>query len=1458
MIRLLIILCITIFSGQAFGQITAAFSTNNTSGCAPLVNQFTNQSTATSGITLAYSWDDGTNSSTLQNPTFVYATPGTYVITLTAYDQNNSSVFDTETLSITVYNKPSVSFTKTPTSGCAPLEVQFNSNASSAGSGTITSRFWDFGDGYTGSSTNPSHTYTSGGNFTPSLKITNSFGCHKTVSASTSVVVSSGPNAAFSSSNSQACAPPLTVNFSSTTSGGNTPYSYQWDLDVSTSTNQNPSATYVAAGFYDIRLIVTDNAGCKDTATSDDYVIITAVDADFDVESPACKGEPISIENNSVGASTYTWSWGDNTAGSGSAPSKAYSAGGTYTITLLAVSGNCSDSYTETIQIQEITTSFTTLPTYHCQQPFITNYTNTSTVNFGSIASHEWRWGINDDPILSQIDTNEVDSIIRDYDDLGYFDDTLIVVSNLGCTAQLVKPDNVFLEVMTAAFSTDSLRGCAPITVDFMDASTPTTLYPINSWSWDFGNGATSNVQNPQNISYVDTGCYQIKLIITNTYGCIDSLVTQNPGEGVCYGSHPTAEAIWYEDSLCSSDSMWFFNVWNDSFANEFYWNFSDGTWVEGDSVHVTFVDTGWINLEYIVGHHGCMDTVYYDSVAYVKGPIVEFLVNFDCDTPMTRWITPISFDGVERFYWDFGDNSPIDSVNQSPIHTYAQSGTYNITLTAFNDTYGCEDEYIVTVAVRNLVTDFEIGNFGANIVDSVACLPASFSFDAGISVDESSQYQWFINNDTIEETVPNTSYYFTESGHYEIRLMLHDANGCIEEKVRNVFVSDPTPNFTYSYTGGCDPVSIQFNDNSSSDTNISQWTWAYGDGTFDTNNLNPIHEFATAGGKPVTLSIVDSIGCTASRTKIILIKFPYVDFELDSIACELSTVSVFNQSVGDSLTYFWNFGNNVTNTVKDPPGVIYTAPGEYQVYLAIEDDLGCKDTVYKDVSVKEKPKANFTADTTFAPCLPLLVTLQDSSQGDSIVTWLWDFGDGSGSVLFDSPTAQHVYNLTGAFDVTLTVTTKYGCTSTRKKSGFIEVDGPYAIFGVAPDSACIGTPVKFFVEQKLKLGKYLWAFGDGYVTTVSGNVDTITHEYERVGHWTPAVVYYDDLELCSVTQLDSVYIHEVQSDFSFTPDSVGCGRLNVTFLNEGLGADIFRWDLGQGETSGANSPRQYYPSPGEYEVELYVEDLEFGCKDSITKLFVVHPVPDVEAGDDSLICFGDSLTIFGESSIDSLDWYWKPARFVEDDSSWITKAFPDTTRYMKIHAIDTNGCIGVDSVLVTVQDTPRVDIFDDTVVVIGDVLVLDPRTNDNITYEWLPPNVLSCNDCPYPTYRAMSDQDVILIARDIYGCFEKEFTFRIRVEEKYSLDVPDAFSPNGDGVNDVIYARGWGVKELLEFTIYNRWGQEVFSTNSLHEGWDGNYRGKAQGMDTYAYIVKVERFSGDESTIEGFIELIR
>ena len=1277
---------------------------------------------------------------------------------------------------------------------------------------------------------------------------------------SSNIVASSGPVASFSSSNNQACAPPLTVNFTSTSSGGVTPYTYNWDLDVSTSTNQNPSATYSSSGFYDVRLIVTDNTGCKDTIDSDDYVVITAVQADFEVESPACKGVPIDIDNNSVGANQYSWSWGDNTSGGGSNPSKSYSAGGTYTITLTATSGNCTDSHSQTIQIQEITPSFTSSPNYHCEPPYTTQYTGTSTINFGSIAYHEWHLEIKDlnPQITSYVDSGSTLSFTRDVGDIGYFDDTLIVVSNLGCTASVVVDTNVLVEVFEVLYTITPNRGCAPQTADFTDYTVPTASYPITSWFYELGNGATSILQNPTNILFQDTGCYESKLIVENSFGCKDSMVMEPP-QGACFGDLPTAQAAFTEDSICGSDSAWFYNVPITPFANEFYWNFSDGTYYVGDSVHVRFQDTGWIDLQYVVGHYGCYDTLDYDSVIYIMGPIVKFVASLDCDTPMVRWINPTFFDGVDRFYWDFDDGTAVDSVNENPIHLYAQSGTYNITLTAYNDSFGCSDQYEVTTVLRNISAEFSVSNLGQLPVDSAACVPSTFYFDAANSSDELPKYWWnFGDGDTFYSTVNEAAHFFTTTGWYTITLALQDANYCLDTARHSVFLSDPLANFQYSYGGSCDPVGVDFNDQSSSDTSIVDWLWNFGDGATDTSVAITQHDYGAVGIYPVTLLVTDAIGCTANKTKLVQIKNPFVSFQMDSIICEFGTVEVVNQSLGDSLTYFWNFGNNVTNTIENPSPVIYISPGEYTVYLAIEDELGCQDTAFRTLQVKPKPDANFTSDTASSPCLPLFVTFMDSSQGEDLVKWKWEFGDGSGSVTLDTNLAYHIYNTSGSFDVKLTVESEFGCRDFKVKPDYIQVSGPYAEFGISPDSTCVNDPVSFFVTQRSRMAKYTWVYGDGYDTTVAGNVDTVYHAFDRVGIRTPIAVYYDSLEICQIPFIDSIYVHEVKANFSFVPDSVGCANLNVKMINQGLGAEMFRWELEENQTTSERHPLKYYPKPGEYEVELYIENREFGCVDSITKLFVVHPLPDAQARADTLICLGDSLDVFGESTLDSISWFWTPSRFVADDSAQMTKAWPDTTKYLKVHVVDTNGCVGLDSVKITVQDTPRVNIFSDTTVIIGEVVILDPQTDDEVYFEWHPKGALSCDDCQYPTYTAEANQDFYLIARDIYGCFEKRFDFRINVDERYSLDVPEAFSPNGDGVNDVIYARGWGVKELLEFRIYNRWGHEVFNTNSLHVGWDSSYRGKDQAMDTYAYILRVKRYDGEEKVKEGFIELIR
>ncbi len=97
-----------------------------------------------------------------------------------------------------------------------------------------------------------------------------------------------------------------------------------------------------------------------------------------------------------------------------------------------------------------------------------------------------------------------------------------------------------------------------------------------------------------------------------------------------------------------------------------------------------------------------------------------------------------------------------------------------------------------------------------------------------------------------------------------------------------------------------------------------------------------------------------------------------------------------------------------------------------------------------------------------------------------------------------------------------------------------------------------------------------------------------------------------------------------------------------------------------------------------------------------------------------------------------------------------------------------------------------------------------------------------------------------------------------MRVIPTAVMDVPTAFSPNDDGSNDILYVRGWGIQKLIEFKVYNRWGQELFETNDMQQGWDGLYKGEKQPIETYTYTAKGITFMGKEITIQGYVTLIR
>jgi PKD repeat protein len=257
-------LAITVSSAGTPLSVTA--SANVTTGTAPLAVQF--RATArggTSPYTYAWTFGDGASSSA-QNPTHTYSAAGSYTATVSVTDSQSNHVSQSIAISVTAPAGPTVAISANVTSGAAPLDVGFQSTVT--GGITPYAYHWNFGDGTSSTATNPSHTFSTAGNFTAKLTVTDSTG--QTGSATLAIRVSSAgtPLAVTASANVTSGTVPLAVGFSSSPTGGSGAYSYHWTFgDGGTSTKNDPSHTYSSAGTYAANVTVTDSKGHTAGAT---------------------------------------------------------------------------------------------------------------------------------------------------------------------------------------------------------------------------------------------------------------------------------------------------------------------------------------------------------------------------------------------------------------------------------------------------------------------------------------------------------------------------------------------------------------------------------------------------------------------------------------------------------------------------------------------------------------------------------------------------------------------------------------------------------------------------------------------------------------------------------------------------------------------------------------------------------------------------------------------------------------------------------------------------------------------------------------------------------------------------------------------------------------------------------------------------------------------------------------
>jgi gliding motility-associated-like protein len=1569
----------------------ANFTANVTSGCSPLIVQFTDLST---NNPTSWAWDLGNGSTaSVKNPTTSYVNPGTYTITLTA---TNASGSTTKTSTITVNQSPVAKFTSTDTSGCTPHTVTFTDQSTSA-SGNITQWEWNFGDGVTSNLQNPSHVYNTSGTYNVVLKVTTAAGCSQTLFKQQYIRAGAGAQADFIANIPNYCQAPVTINFTnnSQVDAGAT---YSWNFgDGNTSTAVNPTHTYNSTGNFNVTLTVQSPDGCN--ATRQQSIDLAGKNVSFTGPATVCAGSAASFQMNSSPAPvSQTWNMGDGTTYSTATISHTYTTAGTYTITLTnEFTGGCVATKTQTVTvIAGAAIDFKADTTKACKAPF--------TVNFQPIgATSAFSWDFGDGT------TSTLQNPSHTYQAGGNFTVILSAMNANGCVGSVQKTGYIKIQPPTISISNLPVNdGCTPYS--FTPAANIIATEGIASYFWDFGNGNTSTGSNPS-YTYTTPGSYTIKLRVQTNGGCVDSVTYPNAvnisnGTNLDFTATPTAACV---------DQPVMFNSITSASPSSYEWNFGDNIISTLASPGHSYKLAGIYTVSLMVKYGNCTSKITKENYVNVQPPEARFSAVGDCNNRRLINFTNQSI-GTGNYLWNFGDGTT--STVASPSHLYATDGSYTVTFTVNNGT--CSHTLTDTIEVSSAAI-----NFVSNA--TIVCKGELFTLKATVPNTISvSQYEWTIpNSNILSAPVDTMQWILYNAGVYDVTLKITTVNGCVETITKSNYLTvyGPTADFISDKPGGCENTTIIFADSSASDGlhSITQWEWDFGDASPAVSGSTASHSFSNAGLYQVSLKVTDTYGCSDTRSKsnfVAISNGKAMFTALDSLGCMGKDVIFQDTSTGNIANWEWSFGDGTGAVGVQNPSHSYTDSGYYAVKLKITETSGCTDSITKTnyITIKN-PVAKFGLSDTFSTCPPLTVTFSDSSYYAK--KWLWDFADGG-----SSPVASpiNLYTIPGVYDVKLTVTSHGGCTDSA--FGRIRILGPYGQFNYSPLVGCTPLMVNYNISSSQAV-KFLWDFSDGFVD--SGTVATNAHTYLSGGKFVPKVIL-TDASGCSVpvTGQDTIYIEKTILDFSasqqtlcdsgtisftnlsevkapsvtyewrFVNSSVIAENATNTFLVPGtydvtlmsttsrgcrdtltkqafirvhnspvatiisedslckpasfnfsaqLAPDTstirsWKWTFGNGQTDTLqNPPAQSFPNDGSFENTLLIHDND-GCSTAVSKAVTVHPLPVVQAQKSEIICrddstqlsasgaisyswiapnnnlscidcpdpiaspqqdvtykvegtsalgckaydsvtikvfqpykisvesFKDSLCLGRTTQIKALGaplYIWSPATGLSSTAISNPFASPATSTIYKVIGFDSLGCFR-DSleVPIVVLDSPAVNAGPDIVLSAGTTGNIQATASaDVVRYQWFPATGLSCTDCANPTVTAGGNITYTVRVSNSVGCTTEDQVKVIVTCNETNLFIPNTFTPNGDGMNDVFYVRGKGVYAVKSLKVFNRWGELLFekkdvTSNNPSDGWDGMFKGTIASTDTYIYQVEVMCSNTEVLKYNGTISLIR
>ena len=1435
-----------------FPDPIVSFTGTPRAGCPGTTVSFASTTTPGAPGPMTYTWDFGDGgtlgpSTSLITTSHTYGTSGFWHVKLHVTNSNGCTSFLDIDSFVNIYAPPNVSFNASSTSIChAPGTVTFTALPSGFGPFSCV---WDFGDGsptVTGSS--PSHTYTTPGSYTVTLTVTDGHGCTSSLTRTGYIYVSS--LVANFSYTTTACAY-TTVSFANTSSSVGTS---AWDFgDFTSATTATPTHVYTAAGVYNVQLI-DGYMGCADTIVHTINIIprppLSVVLSSY----PPCPA-PTPVTFTAVGppsTTIYNWTFGNHSSGVGSPFTYTRPIRGidtNYLTTYDPVTG-CRDSLVIKDTMYDMVHSMHQSVFSGCKPVTVSFYEDEITFEPDtSISPHpypysvvSYAWDFDDgSPVVTTAAPTHT------YTAVGMYRPRLMFTTSNGCT--FYDTGNVLVGTPPlVSISVIPSRVCYGHPVDFIITTISGTP---NSFFWAYGDTRTdSNYAHPVNIyTYLYPGVF---------------VATMTPYFNGCPGPKVTSPVITIDSPMahfttsvsCTPRNLVYFT--NTSVGDDSHiWFFGDGdTSTLRNPTHAypaLIIYTVTLTTYNI--RSGCRDTFHWE--VDLRTQIVDFSANRtricrDDTITFTSWVTGGNVANLNWFKKLGSSRVQIPGILPTYAHdaiitdTFHVRGVYDIWL-AFSDQRGCPD----TVKKVNYVTVAKpIAAF--NFTPTSGCWPLVVHFtDASVDVTGTTltRFAWnFGDGSSAASGSPTINHTYTAAGTYIMHDTVTDDIGCKDTGVNStVTVYRPHASMIPATLYPCIGVADLFNNTS---VGITSSFWYFGDG--DTSSLtSPTHVYSTAGVYTVKLIVTDAHGCfdTAVYNSYINVTKPHAGFYMDdSFAICPPLLTHFYNTSTSAYSYAWDFGDGNTSLFLNPAD-LYSASGLYTIRLIAYNMYGCTDTAYGHTNIY-----GYAGAFSYGPlkgCAPL--TVKFGAHLSNVPNIVWDFVDGTTLSTALSDSATHIYSTPGAYLPRLILSDNTGCHSSSVGIDTIKVDAVIPGFTTVPNPVCLNGLMHFDDTSRTyfsPITQWLWTFTNGDTSTL----ESPSHIYTAVGTYSITLTATNEWG-CVGTVTHDVLVYPA-ADITASPDTVICLGDKATLI--GYGGVKYVWSPPVSLSCTACNPAKAGPGvPTTYTV---TGTDSHGCTNFDTVMVSIKTKTVSRAQGDTEVCWGISVQLLDSGGT---TYTWIPANGLDNNHIANPIATPDfSTNYLVIAQLascepDSNW------VKVIVHPLPVVDAGPDQRLMAGSIAQLQATGSNVSVYEWGEVPSLSCDSCAAPVASMSVTTTYEVLATSSFGCKKSDTVTIFIFCDAGQVFIPNAFTPNGDGQNDVFFPRGKGVKLIKTFRIYNRWGQMVFEReglmiNDASNAWDGAYLGGSPRPDVYMYIVEAICDTGEPINLKGDVTIIR